>query len=202
MPNTPTRPAADWPPAEALLAAWRRLIDDPDTAAEFAEAVLTPLAASLADRHRRADPDDLATAAGDAVLAFLKRPGAYDPVRLPLANYLLLIAKRRRLNRLDAERRHHAGRIPWDCVELDAAGRNDRGDFQLDFDGPELAAVVNQFPDGDRRVWQLMLGGERRTEAFADALGVTLGPGAAAHVKRAKDRIKARLKRAAGGDDD
>jgi DNA-directed RNA polymerase specialized sigma24 family protein len=201
VPNPPSL-AADWPPADALLGAWRRLVEDPDAAAEFAALVLPPLAAGLADRNRRAHPDDLATAAGDAVLAFLKRPGAYDPGRLPLANYLLLIAKRRLLNQAQAEGRHHAGRIPWDCVELDAVARNSPGgEFAGRLDGPELSAVVDQFSDGERRVWQLMRGGERRTEAFAEVLGVAGDPDREAHVKRAKDRIKARLKRAAGGDD-
>ena len=201
MPKTSSSLTADWPPADVLLGAWRRLVEDPDAAAEFAALVLPLLVAGLADRNRGTHPDDVATAAGDAVLAFLKRPGAYDPDRLPLANYLSFIAKRRLQNQWTAERRHHAGRIPWDSVELDAAGRNHEGDDSPALDGPELAAVRSQFTDGERRVFELMRDGERRTEAFADALGVAGDPDAAVHVKRAKDRIKARLKRAAGGDD-
>ncbi len=201
MPTTPKPPAADWPAPDALLGAWRRLVADPDGAAEFAEAVLTPLTASLAGRHRRADPDEVSAAAGDAVLAVLKRPAAYDPARLPLAKFLLLVAKRRLFSRFDADRKHHAGRIPWDCVELDAAGRNGGDDDSPGLDVAELAAVVAQFSDGERRVWQLMREGERRTALFADALGIAGDPDAAAVVKRAKDRILARLKRAAGGDD-
>ena len=85
MPKTSPGLAADWPPADALLEAWRRLVADPDAAAEFAALVLPPLASALAARNRRADPDDVTTAAGDAILAFLKRPTAYDPVQLPLA---------------------------------------------------------------------------------------------------------------------
>ena len=201
MPKTSSSLTADWPPADVLLGAWRRLVEDPDAAAEFAALVLPLLVAGLADRNRGTHPDDVATAAGDAVLAFLKRPGAYDPDRLPLANYLSFIAKRRLQNQWTAERRHHAGRIPWDSVELDAAGRNHEGDDSPALDGPELAAVRSQFTDGERRVFELMRDGERRTEAFADALGVAGDPDAAVHVKRAKDRILARLKRAAGGDD-
>jgi len=203
VPKSSAPPAADWPPADVLLGAWRRLIDDPDTAAEFAALVLAPLASGLAARQRHADPDDTASAAGDAVLAFLKRPEAYDPARLPLANYLLLIAKRRLLNQSESERRHHVGRIPWDCVELEVAGRNEEGaDDTPDLDAPELAAVRSQFTDVEQRVWQLMRNGGRRTEEFAEVLGLAGDPEAAAHVKRVKDRILARLKRAAGGDDD
>ena len=201
MPKTPPGLAAEWPPADALLGAWRQLIEDPDTAAQFAALVLPPLASALAARNRRADPDDVTAATGDAVLAFLKRPAAYDPARLPLASYLLLIAKRRLLNRLDAEGRHHVGRIPWDCVELDVAGRNEEEEAAETLDGPELAAVRAQFTDGERRVFQLMRDGERRTAAFAEVLGVAGDSDSAAVVKRAKDRILARLKRAAGGDD-
>ena len=202
MPKTSPSLAADWPPADALLGAWRRLVEDPDAAAAFAAAVLPPLASALADRNCRTHPDEIATAAGDAVLAFVKRPGAYDPERLPLANYLLFIAKRRLQNQWTAERRHHAGRIPWDSVELDAAGRNDEGDESPGFDAAALAPVVAQLTDAERRVFELMRDGERRTEAFAEALGVAGDPDREAHVKRAKDRIKARLKRAAGGDDE
>jgi len=201
VPNTPPALAADWPPADVLLEAWRRLVEDPDSAAEFAALVFPPFMSALAERHHHAHPDEIATAAGEAVLAFLKRPSAYDPQRLPLTNYLLFIAKRRLQNQWTAERRHHAGRIPWDSVELDVAGRNDEGVEPSGFDAAALAPVVARMTDGERRVFELMRGGERRTEAFADALGVAGDPDAAAHVKRAKDRMLARLKRAAGGDD-
>lgn len=202
MPKTSPSLAADWPPADALLEAWRRLVEDPDAAAEFAAAVLPPLTSALAERHRRTHPDEIATAAGDAVLAFLKRPSAYDPERLPLANYLVFIAKRRLFNLFESERRHQSGRIPWDSVELDAVGRNDEGDESPGFDAAALAPVVAQLTDAERRVFDLMRDGERGTEAFADALGVAGDPDREAHVKRAKDRIKARLRRAAGGNDE
>ena len=68
MPKSSPPIAADWPPAAALLGAWRRLVEDRDAAAEFAALVLPPLVAGLADRTRRAHPDDVETAAGDAVL--------------------------------------------------------------------------------------------------------------------------------------
>lgn len=206
MPKTSSSLTADWPPADVLLGAWRRLVEDPDAAAEFAALVLPPLVAGLADRNRGTHPDDVATAAGDAVLAFLKRPGAYDPDRLPLANYLSFIAKRRLQNQWTAERRHHAGRIPWDSVELDLPARNEgaEDDDSPSFDTPELQAVIAGLTVAERAVFDLLRTDERRTAAFAEALGIAglPVPEQEAEVKRAKDRIKARLKRAAGGDHD
>lgn len=62
---------------------------------------------------------------------------------------------------------------------------------------PPLAAAVAELSDADRAVLALMREGERATAKFAAALGLA-GPPAeqAAEVKRVKDRIIARLKRA------
>ena len=195
-----------WPADDTLVDAWAALVADPDTAAAFAELVLGPLTDALARREPLADEDDISTAAGDAVLAVLKRPELYDPARLPLHKYLQLIARRKLMTVWSAGKKHRAGRIPWDAVELDLPARNEEteDDDSPSFDTPELQAVIAGLSVAERAVFDLLLTDERRTAAFAEALGIAglPVPEQEAEVKRAKDRIKARLKRAAGGDHD
>lgn len=193
-----------WPPDDELLAAWRVLVADPTTAGEFMRLTLRPLAEMLAAWQPRADPHVIETAAGDALLAFLRRPAAYDPGRRPLPVYLRVIARRRLFSELKREGRHHSGRIPWDAVELHQSDRNDPVDDDLpSLDSPALQAVITGLWDVERRVFDLLMDGERDTPIFAAAMGLTDLPAdeQEVEVKRAKDRIKARLKRARGGSD-
>lgn len=189
-----------WPPDAELLAAWRVLVADPDVGGAFADLAFGPLAADLARRFPRADPADLDTAAGDSLLAFLKRPARYDPGRSPLPAFLRLIARRKLSHLLAAGRRHRAGRIPWDAVEDDLPGRNPEGagDDLPGLDAPGVKAAIDDLSGDDRVVWELMLDGESKTPVFAAALGLADRPAAeqAAAVYRVKDRIKQRLKRA------
>lgn len=189
---------------EDCVALWRQLVADPLTANDFAAAALPAVAARLAAKLPRAHPDDVATAAGDALLAFLKRPEAFDPARCGLLAYLTFVARRDYLNQFDREQRHHRGRIPWNFVELDPPGRNEgaEGDGPT-FDSPALRAAVAALSETDRRVLALMREGERGTAAFAAVLDLSAAAAAEqeAAVKRAKDRIKVYLKRAVGGSD-
>lgn len=191
------------PTDEELLTLWTNLVADPLTVNAFAEAVLPELIARLTAALPTAHPHDIVTAAEDTFLALLKRPEAFDPNKGRLLSYLLMAARCDFLNRHKGERRHHRGRIPWDSVELDAGAWKEEEDDSPTFDGPELQAAVASLSHLDRRVLDLMRAGERQTAVFAGALGV--GDQSVAEqeavVKRAKDRIKARLKRAVGGSD-
>jgi RNA polymerase sigma-70 factor (ECF subfamily) len=187
-----------WPPDEHLLASWRRLVSDPDTAGAFAGLVLRPLEADLARRFPRADPDQVGEAADTAVANLVKYPTRFDPARSPLPAFLRMIAGRDVLNLLRAERRHRRGRIPWDAVEHDLPAGNvpEEGLTWVEF--PALRAAVEGLDETDRRVLELMLDGERDTDVFAEVLGIADRPAdeRKAVVKREKDRIKARLRRA------
>lgn len=189
-----------WPTDEELLAAWGRLVADPDAGGAFAVAVLRPLESDLARQFPRAHPDDVATAAGDAVLALLRRPGTFDPARGPLPGFLRLAARRDLVNLLDKEKRHHRGRIPWEAVELSHPDRNEVEESVSLADFPGLREAIDSLPDDDRRVLDLILDGERDTAVFAAVLGLSDRPADVQfdEVKRAKDRVKARLKRAGG----
>lgn len=68
-----------WPPADDLLAAWRRLTDDPTAAGAFFTRALRPLTLALLRWRPSTDPDDAETTATDAILAFFKHPERFDP---------------------------------------------------------------------------------------------------------------------------
>lgn len=192
-----------WPSDDELLAAWRRLVADPTANGPLAELVLKPLEADLARQFPHAHPDDRADAADTAVAAFLLNPTAFDPTRGPLPAFLRMAARRDLANLLDREARHKRGRIPWAGVESSHPARNEEVERLSFADFPELQAVIDALDETDRRVFDLMKDGERETAVFAAALEITDRPPdeQAAVVKRAKDRIKARLIRAGGSDE-
>lgn len=193
-----------WPPDDQLLDAWRALVADPTTGTTFVDAVHRPLVTALAGRHRNAYPDDVYTAASNALLWFLEHAERYDPARSPLRLFLLLVAERRLLNVIEAEARHRRRTISGDFVEDLADERNEEvDDDPLSFDRPELQPVIAALSDVERRVLDLMKGGERSTAAFAEVLGLTdrAADEQRHEVKKVKDRIIARLRRAAGGAD-
>ena len=193
-----------WPTDHDLLAAWGRLADDPTSAGAFLVLALPPLVGQLAAWRPTADPHAVESAATDALLWLVKNPARYDQARSPLPAFLLLVARRRLLNQFASERRHQVGKIPWDVVEFSLSDRNDEVDDDApSFDHPELQAVIAALSATDRRLLDLMWDGERSTAVFAAIMGIADRPidEQEREVKRAKDRIKARLKRAVGGGD-
>jgi DNA-directed RNA polymerase specialized sigma24 family protein len=186
---------------DALLTAWDRFRQDPDEATAFVAVALPAVTLALANRYPSVHPDDISSAAADAVLAVVKSPDRYDPARLSLNGYLLMIARRKLASRFEQEVRHHRHRIPWDAVELDAADRNEVEDDPLSFDAATLRPALDALTEPERAAFALMRDGERRTAVFAQALGLTDRPAddQTAEVKRVKDRILARLRRAVRG---
>lgn len=190
-----------WPPDDELLAAWRRLLADPTEGTAFVDLVHRPLVRTLAARRPNADPDAVYTAVADALLWFTEHPARYDPTRSPLPRFLLLVAERRLFNAFESEARHRR-LISGDLVELLPDDRNEVvDDDSPSFDAAELQPILAGLAETDRRVLELMRDGERRTAVFAAVLGLSdrLADGQRHEVKKAKDRIVARLRRAAGG---
>lgn len=191
-----------WPDPAAAADLYRRLVaGDPVATADFATATLDPLAAFLAARYPWADDHLRVQAAGDAVLSVVQHPAVYDPARGDLPKFLRLAARRDLLNALAKERRHARRRVGTDPVELAAPAGNDDGDDLPSLAHPAVAAAIARFTAPERRVLDLMRAGERRTGAFAAALGLGHLPAAEQRraVKRVKDKLLRRLERAAGG---
>jgi RNA polymerase sigma factor (sigma-70 family) len=203
-------PSAFATPAEALALHLRLLQPDPTATADVCQAYLAPLAGWLATCFPRADPDLAQTAAGDAVMAYVQRPEAYDPARHELGAYLRLAARRDLLNLLRQEQRHQHEKLSQNCVELgqdggNIPGREEEPSAALEraeeaHAGQEfLRRAAEGFTEAERRVLELLLARERQTRVYAEVLGVReLSPlEQEREVKRVKDRILVRLKREA-----
>jgi hypothetical protein len=133
---------------------------------------------------------------------------------MELDAYLRMAATGDLRNLLRRERRHHRHRRDWESVEHSPEpwkylGREDDPALRLCI-AEAHAEVRARVP---ARVWaglsaverpalELLLQGEHRTEVFARACGLAHLPRAEQEreVKRLKDRVKARVKRAGGGD--
>jgi hypothetical protein len=199
-----------WPsPEQSLRLHGRLCAGDAVAASDFAIAYLNPLLAWLRARHRRDDDHFLQEAAGTTLFDLARRPGAYDPARGDLSAYLRLSAERDLSNLQRSERRHRRGRCDWKLVEDSAdVGKNTRraddpaeaaaGAEEARRRAAILAGVREALPETDRRAFDLLCEGERRTAVFAEALGLSGRPREEQErgVKRVKDRLKKRAERA------
>jgi hypothetical protein len=210
-----SRPSRPFPPPEEGLRLHLLLgANDPLAPAAICQAYAEPVGAWLRARHPHDDPDLCQAAANEAIVGYLLRPHGYDPSRSPLDAYLRLAAERDLSNLRRAEQRHHQGRIPWKVVELEEERGNIPGrdaEPSRSLERNEEAAAWRALLDTVRagltpaegRCLDLMLAGEQRTRAFAEALGLQ-GLSAdeeAREVKRVKDRLQKRLRRAGGWHD-
>jgi hypothetical protein len=181
---------------------------DPVAPAELCRAFIEPLVGWLESEFPWADPHLCRAAAGEALVDYVRDPQRYRPEDGALPAYLRMAARGDLLNLLRKEGRHHRGRAPWSVVELgEEAGKIHGGDkdpSRLVQDREEEARwqarwqVVRQAcTEEEQRVLDLMSAGERRTDVYAEALGLGELPAAEQEraVKRAKDRLKKRLER-------
>jgi RNA polymerase sigma-70 factor, ECF subfamily len=185
----------------------RLLRRDSAAPSDLADHYLDGLVTSLrrAFLRDRVDDDLLVTIAIELILDVGERPEQYDPDRLGLSPYLLMAAKRDVLNALQSERRRADRQVSLENVELRApawnrqwANTSDPADKAVDAFVHERAATMRaQFVGRDREVVDLMLDGERRTQVFANVLGLLdrSRDEQVSEVKRAKDRLKKRMQR-------
>jgi hypothetical protein len=194
--------SACWPEADELAALYAGLVvGAPLAPSDLAGAVLDPLVAHLRYRFPGADEHDYHSAAADAVVSLIRSPAVYNPARRGLRGFLQMAAEQDFRNLRDVQRKHHTNRESSEYVELAADVRNNPADGDSPFDDPPLAVEIGSFAADERAVFELMRDGERDTSVFAAALGIGhLSPDEQTSiVKRVKDRIKARLKRAVEG---
>ncbi len=191
----------------------RLLAGNPVAPSDLAVAYLGYLVRYLRDRNPAIDDEFCQTAAEDALMALSKRPHSYDPARKSLVGYLRMSAQGDLLNLLAGERRHRSRQAQLEAVELSRVVGKELGDDTYDpavmVEAREsVNEVVRQrqavpvgmirgLTPGEIMALQLLTEGERRTPAFAQALGITALPLAEQRheVKRVKDRLKKRLER-------
>lgn len=176
----------------------RMAAGDPLAPADVAAAYMLPLA-SVTKNDLRCDDDNAHDAAVDALLYYFDRVAEYDPSRGRLATYLVDIAKKRCIDRLRSSTRR-AGRDEkfGAIVELGGAAPKERVENRVEA-AKLWDRIEKALPDArDRAAVQLVVDGERSTEALAVALGLpeTLSEGERrAEVKRHRDRLVKTLER-------
>lgn len=184
----------------------RLLAGDVTASAEVAERYLTGLIEALRRKYSQVAARDktiVCDAAADALLSYATSPASFDPNKWTLRGYLFMAAEGNLRNALAKARREHEREKSWDPVELPPPARN-RGvgtpEAERELERQELwARICELVPDPtEQDVVALMLEGERATDAYAAVIGIEGKDQAAqqAEVKRMKDKLKARLKRA------
>lgn len=198
--------AHSWPSAEQAAELFAQLTaSDPCATSDLAAAYIDPLIAHLCANNPYVDDHLCQEAAEQALVSLFKNPAQFKSDRGELAMYLKMSARKDLLNLLAREAKHHKNRTGLDSVELDAAARNnddeDEDPDRPTFKHPALIDVIRDFSEEERIVFEFMRDGERCTEAFAAALGWEDLPRdeQSDRIKRVKDRIKQRLKRAVEG---
>lgn len=181
----------------------RLLARDPVVSTELAEAVWEPLVKELEKRHPRLrDSGFPRDAASDALIGYIKQPGQFDPAKRSLFGFLVMAAEGDLRNALAKAGRRKRKEVSLEGVELSGAGGKEglkAPDLDARIDAQRMRAGLDQlFRDPrDRRAVELIVGGERSTEAFAKLWGLDelSAKKQATEVKRHKDRIKKMLQR-------
>ena len=188
-----------FPSAPDALALHRRLLDpaDPTASRDLLAAVLDPLEQWLARRSPRVDPHLIQSAAHDAVLDLVRKPEAFEPSKRGLVGFLRMAAARDLANHLAREGRHRLAPLPDEIVAPAGFDRNESEEAAAELVALAAAAGVADWPEPERRAFELYRGGERATAPLAAALGCAdLAVGEQTRlVKRFKDRVNLRLRR-------
>jgi RNA polymerase sigma-70 factor (ECF subfamily) len=191
-----TFPDKDW-----CSEAHSRLVSGNVTApAELYKALYAPLVGWLSSKGRTAERDLILDAATDALVAYLKRPEAWDGTKATLISYLCMAADRDLLNLLKKSSRRQRYEVLKSDVEDMGNERNvvlDDKEIKKSVQDALATVQSNIKSKRDLELVTLMLSGERSTEKFAAILGIeneTAGKKAKV-VKQHKDRLKKVLKR-------
>jgi DNA-directed RNA polymerase specialized sigma24 family protein len=193
------------PPDQAELARLHARLADgsPTASADIAELLYEWLLGQLHAAVAYASADDVADVAADALVRYLADPNRFRPERgKGLSGYLLMDARGDLLNLLKSKRQQPAPASLSDAVADRLEDRN-IGSMTRErllehlpshLDERVLALLPDQL---DRGILELMMDGVHDSDAFAALMGLRQRSREvqAREVKRAKDRIRARLKR-------
>lgn len=204
--------SASRPPVEAIDRTYQRVLaGEPDAPSDLIELLLEPLVAALKHRFPSLpDPNLVIDTVTDSLFRLVQDPTRFHPERGTLWNYLVMDALGDLRNAWKKERRRLNREQTFDPVA------HDHPDGNSDVEGLIIRKLVpDGLPEGadeaeliahlraaitnpqDWQVVLLMVGGERKTEAFARVLDITDRPPAEQRrrVKQAKDRLRVMLKR-------
>jgi RNA polymerase sigma-70 factor (ECF subfamily) len=181
----------------------RLLAADPVAPTELAEAMWKPLVMELEKKHPRLSASDfLRDAVTDALISYIKQPTQFDPAKRGLFGFLVMAAEGDLRNALAKTTRRRQREVSIEEVELvggSGKGRLEAPDLDARLNVQRMLGKIEElFKDSrDREAVELLMEGERATEAFARVWGLERLPAKdrAREVKRHKDRIKKMLRR-------
>ena len=178
----------------------RLLADDPTASAEIADRLFI----QVRDDLRRKYPQDgyqyvVNHAATEAFVSYFQRPEQFDPEKANLQTYLRISAEGDLKNALRSERnflkKYQTG---VELSQFEGKGEVEAEPLSM-LQGDELREEIRKlFPEErDWELAELIIDQERRTEPFAEILGIQhlSVDEQRAEVKRHKDRIKQKLRR-------
>jgi hypothetical protein len=194
---------------EDELALHKRLVDGDVTASgEIAKVFFDALIKWLIETNSSTVPEELCVeAAEEAWIALVKNPSSFKPDKPKrLGEYLCMSAQGDLRNLLRKEGRHRGKSL--EAVQLSV---ND-GKYLETVDDPSLPLRIHEaeqaregiipivrdgLSEGETRVFDLMMQGERKTTIYAQALGIDHLPKKekSTEVNRVKNKIKKRIKR-------
>jgi DNA-directed RNA polymerase specialized sigma24 family protein len=171
---------------------------------ELAQRMLERLVSELGGKFPFTDSQLISNGVTDAILEYCAKPVSFDASRgVPLDRYLAKAAWRNVANLWRGEKRRKAREeksveySDQKVVELHPSAGNLLQNEAL-AQKEQVAELMQTLENPvDRQVFKLRMLGERRTEEFAKAMGISHLPlvRQRSAVKRAKDRIEKLLKR-------
>lgn len=196
-----------WPTPEQDAELLRGLQSKSRTAtADFAVAYYHLLFERLQRTFPNTDPDWIYDAVAETYEMITEEPAKYNPQLRGLGTFLLISAKRDLLNRFAKENRHRSRRnLGIDVELLPGGGKEVGGELETGEEAAMAAAgVLSVVTEGwsaeEMAGLELVIERERSTAAFVAALKLDQLPPEEHEraVKRFKDKIKVRIKRARG----
>ena len=198
----------EWPTLEVDQEFLQKLLSgDPTATADVFTAFYTPLFNWLQINNRSVDEQMNHDAATTALVSLVKNPQSFKPeLGKSLKSYLKMSAAGDLKNLFRRERKHQSGRKSFEDVELgDDAGNTTSRELERHEEIEWANTTI--LPDVRRGLTleelaglDVYLAGEKSTEAFAAVLRLEESPieEREATVKKFKDKIKLRIKRARG----
>lgn len=196
---------------EAQVIYQRLLRNEPDAPSDFIVLLLDPLTKFLHSKYPSLSDPDLATdIVIDSLFKFVQEPTRYNSDKSSLWSYLCMDVLGDIRNALDKEMRRQRREVPIDSVADGRLSRNNElEDLIIDKLVPimlseqkDMASVLEQLyaeitEPIDWQIISLICDGERKTEVYAKALGITHlpQPEQTKIVKKNKDRLRVQLKR-------
>lgn len=178
-----------------------RLIEGSRTASlDLFREALDPIVGHLMRAVAGITEEDAHDCAMEAIISHINQPDTFDPAKSSLWTFLCMIAQgdardviRKRLGHGHLMEKHGYNIELW---VGHANNEYEQSDWKKDAE--KIMRLHGDFivqNDGERRVLELILDGERTVKAYAEALGLDPSTDVAAEVKRVKDRINLRLKK-------